>query len=106
MERDFGMSRTLNGLASTVSTIIGVPCFYYSDDLIRKYGTGTLNPKPGTLKPAFTTVAISSANMVLGPEYLDLDPHTITFRPSFRPCFEYSGQPIPKLGLETLDTRP
>jgi hypothetical protein len=38
LENDFGASRTFNGWCATLSTLACLPVFYYSDDLIRKYG--------------------------------------------------------------------
>lgn len=37
-ERDFKMSRTLNGLMSTVGIVCSVPCFFFSENLIARYG--------------------------------------------------------------------
>jgi len=38
MERDFGMSRTMNGFTATLSIVVSVPCFWFSEGLMASYG--------------------------------------------------------------------
>lgn len=38
LEKDFHASRTINGLSTLVAVLSALPCFYFSDNLLAKYG--------------------------------------------------------------------
>jgi hypothetical protein len=45
MDRDFALSKTVNGLTNTLAIVTIVPCFYYSSALIHRYAP--ISPPPG-----------------------------------------------------------